>query len=61
MRELLWGLLLVAGAFALTVVVAMIFPGQWVDRSLGWLFIAMLLLVLVATLVSTGKKSRSES
>ena len=57
MRELLWGLPLVAGAFALTVVVATIFLGQWVDRSSGWLFIAMLLLVLVATLVSTGKRA----
>jgi hypothetical protein len=31
-RKLLWGLLLVAGAFALTVMIAMIFPGRWVDR-----------------------------
>ena len=57
--ELLWGLLLVAGVFALTVVVAMIFPRS-VGRSL-MVFIARLLLVLVATLVSTRKKSKSES
>jgi hypothetical protein len=55
------GLLLVDGAFALTVIVAMIFPGRWVDRWSGCLFIAMLPLVLVATLVSSRKKSRSES
>jgi hypothetical protein len=43
------------------VVIAMIFPGRWVDRWSGWFFLAMLPLVLVATLVTSRKNSRSKS
>ena len=61
-RAALSGLAAAAVAFALTVVVVMIFPGAWVERWSGWLFMALLLLcILVATYRSRRKKSRSVS
>jgi hypothetical protein len=59
---LLWGILIVAVPFVVTVILAMIFPGPWVDRWSGWLFMSLLVLaIVIATLMSGRKKTRSAS